>query len=147
MIRSNQEHPVPAPPSVTLGSPVGELVLRIREGNDSGRDVRLTTNKCSIGSSADCSVQLSHPGIQPVHCVIFRGAGRTVVRRWAANTWLNGEHFVDAELKSGDCLRIQNIQIEVFFPEVAAPNAGNVLPGRRWPAANCRGLGTRPNVD
>ncbi len=115
MIRVNNQLAFAAEPSVTLGEPSGELTLSITHGNNCSRQVRVTSSKCSIGASAGCTIELREPGVQPVHCVILRGAGKTVVRRWAPNAWLNGQHFVDAVLNSGDELRIAGVSIRVFF--------------------------------
>ena len=115
MIRVNNRLAFAAEPSVTLGEPTGELTLKIQHGKNCSREVRVTSSKCSIGSAAGCTIELCEPGVQPVHCVILRGAGKTVVRRWAPNAWLNGQHFVDAELNSGDELRIAGVTIQVFF--------------------------------
>lgn len=119
MIRVNNRLAFAAEPSVILGEPSGELTLKIKHGDNCYREVRVTSSKCSIGAAAGCTIELHEPGVQPVHCVILRGAGKTVVRRWAPNAWLNGQHFVDAVLNSGDELRIAGVSIQVFFDDAS----------------------------
>ncbi len=119
-------------PSVTLGKPNSDLTLRIFYGNGKTKEVRVASSKCSIGSSTGCTIELNESGIQPVHCIVLRGTDKTVVRRWAPNAWLNGEHFVDAILNSGDELRLANVTIKVFFE---AERASTTIPTsgvRRW---------------
>jgi len=99
--------------SGVLDTVPGELVLRVRGPGRESQTVRLRSAKCSIGSGSRCTLRLEARGVRPVHCVLFRGAERTVVRRWAPDTRLNGRAFVDAELCSGDQLSIGPIEIHV----------------------------------
>jgi hypothetical protein len=46
--------------------------------------------------------------------VLLRGAERTVVRRWAPDTRLNGNAFADAELRPGDRLSIGPVELDVL---------------------------------
>jgi len=49
-----------------------------------------------------------------MHCLILRGAGGTVIRRFAPDTRLNGRGFTDAELVPGDRLGIGPLEFEVL---------------------------------
>ena len=100
--------------SALLGTATRPLTLRVQSAHES-RVVEVETNKCSIGSSESCTIRLREPGVQPVHCVILRGPDRTVIRRWADDTWLNDATFMDAELHPNDVIRIKNIEIRVSF--------------------------------
>ena len=97
----------------------GELVLRICGSARDGQVVRLQSRKCTIGSGPRCTLRLRASGIQPLHCLIVRGAKSTIVRRWAADTRLNGRSFSTAPLVPGDRLGIGPIEFEVLAPAVA----------------------------
>ncbi len=89
-------------------------MLRILGTNRDGQIVRIGANKCTIGSGPHCTVRLRAGGIYPLHCLILRGAEKTVVRRWAPDTLLNGRTFTDSELRPGDRLSIGRIELEVL---------------------------------
>ncbi len=97
-----------------LSGPPGELVLRVRGPGREGQIVRLQSAKCSIGSGARCTLRLDARGVRPVHCVLLRGSQRTIARRWAPDTRLNGNAFGDAELRPGDRLSIGPIELDVL---------------------------------
>ena len=99
----------------------GPLVLRICGSPREGQIVRLRSAKCTIGSGENCTLRIRARGVQPLHCVLIRKAVRTVVRRWAADTRLNGASFTDAPLHTGDRLSIGPIDFEVL-DSGTAPN-------------------------
>ncbi|MEX2186816.1 MAG: FHA domain-containing protein [Pirellulales bacterium] len=92
------------------GSP---LSLRVRGGPRDGQLVKLTAAKCTIGSSRGCTLRLCGRDVRPVHCLIVRGKANTVVRRWSADTLVNGEPFDDRQLLVGDRLRCGPIEFEI----------------------------------
>ena len=49
-----------------------------------------------------------------MHCLIVRDVEGLTVRRWAANTRLNGAAFDEAPLAEGDCLTVCNVELELF---------------------------------
>ena len=101
-----------ASPTLLDASP-GELVLRVCGTARDGQFVRLTSAKCSIGSGPRCTLRLAARGVGPLHCLILRGEGGTVVRRWSADTRLNGRAFSDAVIAPGDRLSVGPIELEV----------------------------------
>ncbi|MEI8373615.1 MAG: hypothetical protein WCJ35_12380 [Planctomycetota bacterium] len=106
-------------PSSVLSSTPGFLVLRVRGSTRDGQVVRLESTKCTIGSGSHCTLRLRAVNIGAVHCLILRGPGRTVVRRWSPDTRLNGRNFTESALQAGDCLSIGAIDLEVV--ETAQP--------------------------
>ncbi len=84
--------------------------LRLRAD---GQLLELPPGKTTIGSSPRCNLRLQIPGIQPVHCLIVYGPGGLSVRRWAADTRLNGCAFDDAPLAFGDCLALGDVELEL----------------------------------
>ena len=103
----------------TLSSPAlmdaatGDLVLRVCGSSRDGQIVRLKSTKCTVGSGPQCTLRLRARRVRPLHCLIVRGAGGTVVRRWSPDTRLNGRAFDDADLLPGDRLNIGGIELEV----------------------------------
>lgn len=79
-----------------------------------GQLVELPIGKTTIGSSPRCNLRIQEPGVQPVHCLIVRDAEGLTVRRWAANTLLNGAAFDEAPLAEGDCLTVCNVELELL---------------------------------
>ena len=94
----------------------GDLVFRVCGSSRDGQIVRLKSAKCTIGSAEQCTLRLRARGIRPVHCLVLRGAGGTVVRRWDTDTRLNGRAFTDARLVPGDRLSIGRVDLEVVDP-------------------------------
>ena len=95
-------------------SSLGPLVLRICGSHREGQIVRLKSAKCTIGAGEHCTLRIRARGVQPLHCVLIRKAERTIVRRWAKDTRLNGASFTDAPLQIGDRLSIGPIEFEVL---------------------------------
>jgi hypothetical protein len=126
-----------------LGAPPHDLILRVRGGQHSGYVVRLSDLKCTIGSHARCTFRLRAAGVKPWHCVVFRGAEATFVRRIDENTRLNGRAFELASLSTGDRLSVGPVELEVIDEQVAqrrpARTSTSVLP-HRWhdPSASVR---------
>ncbi len=108
-------------PSQLLGEPVGKLVLEIDKGDGRSQTFHVSGAKCAIGADERCEIRLKGTGVRPVHCVILRGDDRTIVRRWAGNTWLNGRPFDDTTLRKGDELRLANLCIHVVEGGPGAP--------------------------
>lgn len=97
-----------------LGKPRHDLRLRVMGPDGSARAVRVTAQKCTIGSADSCSLALPGPGLHAVHCLIVRGARTTIVRNLSPGNTLNGEEFKDSRLQPGDQLRIGPFDIEVL---------------------------------
>jgi len=96
-----------------LGDRRGELVLRAVGGPRDGEIVRLWSPKCSIGSAPWCTLRLVGHGIHDVHCLILRGAARTIARSWSLATRVNGREFTEAELTPGVRLSFGPVAFEV----------------------------------
>lgn len=109
-----------SPKDSLLGTPTGELVLRIRGTARNGQEVRLKESRCTVGSAPGCTLRLVAKGVEPQHCVLLRGVRGTIVRRLAPDTRLNGRPFEDAPLKTGDVLGIGPLDFEVVTSPAAA---------------------------
>ena len=97
-----------------LSSTSGFLALRVSGGKRDGQLVRLQSPKCIIGSGPNCTLRLRAAGVEPVHCLVLRGSEQTIVRRWSADTRLNGRSFNEAALQPGDRLSIGRIDLLVI---------------------------------
>jgi len=111
-------------PSSALGTAVGDLILRVCGSSRHGQIVRLKSAKCTIGSEPRCTLRLRSRAVGPLHCLILRGPGGTVVRRWSPDTRLNGRAFTDAPLLPGDCLSVGPIDLEVVATGQTASSPG-----------------------
>lgn len=120
--------------SRSLGSPPGELILRVQGPGRPGQVIRLRSVKCSIGSGSRCTLRLDARGIRPVHCLLLRGSQRTIVRRWAPDTRLNGNAFGDAELRPGDRLTIGPVELDVLATGAATSGGSPTAPCAMQPA-------------
>ena len=106
----------------TLGTPRGDLVVRVRRGSAEGPTWRSAASKCTVGSAATATFRLVHPAVRPVHFLILRGLAGTVVRAWSDDIRLNGRRFQDAPIAPGDRLQFAGVDLEIVAdsPVVAA---------------------------
>lgn len=95
---------------------IGDLVLRVCGSSRHGQVVRLRSSKCTIGSGPRCTLRLRARGVGPIHCLILRGSGGAIVRRWSPDTRLNGRAFTDSDLSPGDRLTVGTVELEVVQP-------------------------------
>lgn len=97
-----------------LNAEIDALRFRFHGGPRNGQTVRITADRCTIGSSDDATFRIVRQGVEPVHCQVLRGEGGVVIRRLSENTFLNGELFETASLEPGDILTIGPIDFEVL---------------------------------
>ncbi len=130
---------------------IGDLVLRVCGPPRDGQIVRLRSAKCTIGCGSRCTLRLRAVGVAPLHCLILRGRGGTVVRRWAADTRLNQRPFTDAQLSPGDRLSIGPIELDVVSTGVEpvdfAPPSSALPPQGQQPHAKQTEPQQRTNPD
>ncbi len=96
-----------------VAEPRSALALRIYESGKTPKVVPLCEGKSSIGSSPRCQVCLSHPDVQPLHCLIVCRDGDVAVTRWASGVQLNESDFTTAPLEVGDKLTLGAVELEV----------------------------------
>jgi hypothetical protein len=119
---------IPAPS--ILDADVEDLVLRICNSARRGQIVRLRSRKCTIGSGPRCTLRLRARGVQPLHCLILRGAPGAAIRCYASDTRLNGRAFDDARLAPGDRLSIGPLDFEVLDEQQQALQGQSEQTGR-----------------
>jgi hypothetical protein len=106
-------------------SAVAGFLMRIHGGQNHGRLVHVQGDKCTVGRSPKCTLRLAAPEFQVLHCLIVRGAGGVVVRRWGPDTTLNGRDFTVSWMVPGDRLGIGSIELELLddVPKEHQPTA------------------------
>lgn len=102
--------------SVTTALEPAAYALRLHGGTEHEQSIPIPLGKHSIGSGPRCSLRLQFPGVVPMQCLIAYDGESLRVRRWAENTYLNGEAFEDAELTAGDVLTLGPVDLEVVQP-------------------------------
>ena len=107
-----------------------ELALRVCGPTRHGQIVRLRSRKCTIGSGPRCTLRLRARGVRPLHCLILRGPEATVIRRYSADTRVNGRAFTDAPLTAGDRLSIGPIELEVVDADQRSEREAQSAPQR-----------------
>lgn len=117
-----------------LAPSLGDLVFRVHGGPADGEIVRFGERKSTIGSDAACTYCISDDQIHSVQCLILRGSGGSLVRRWADGTLLNGEPFLDSRLKAGDRLGIGAIEMEVIEDNALTASSVEVPPHAEEPS-------------
>ncbi len=90
------------------------LTIRAHGPGCDGEIVRFSAMKSTVGSDAACTYRICDDQIQPVECLILRGNGGSIVRRWGDGIRLNGQQFSDARLEPGDRLTIGSVELEVI---------------------------------
>ncbi|TWT42854.1 FHA domain-containing protein [Botrimarina hoheduenensis] len=97
---------------LTALEPIGYV---LRDANQLGlaEGATIGATPLTIGAGPRCTLRLPGAGLRPLHCVVSLESGRLMARRWASNTWLNDEEFNEAELTSGDRLRIGSNVFEI----------------------------------
>lgn len=99
--------------SATTALEPAAYALRLHGGTEHEQSIPIPLGKHSIGSGPRCSLRLQFPGVVPMQCLIAYDGESLRVRRWAENSYLNGEVFDDAELTAGDVLTLGPVDLEV----------------------------------
>ncbi|NOX54685.1 MAG: hypothetical protein GXP27_09650 [Planctomycetes bacterium] len=95
-----------------IRSSVSMLVLEPLQ-EDRLDPIVLGPGKTTLGSSDSCTAVLKVPGVQPLHCSIFRGARRTVLKAWDPRTWVNDAPAQEELLRPGDRIAIGPLEFRV----------------------------------
>jgi len=88
---------------------------------DDGRVFELPVGKSTVGSSPRCNLRIQKPGVAPVHCLVVCNAEGVFVRRWAANSLINGRPFDESPLSDGDCLSVGGVELELVPSQRPTP--------------------------
>ncbi|MDB5338093.1 MAG: hypothetical protein JWN70_3712 [Planctomycetaceae bacterium] len=75
--------------------------------------ILLVPGELTIGSSPECQIQLTVPGVQPQHCVINSSRSRVSLRALDHRTWHNNLPSSEGWLRVGDRLAIGPVEFRV----------------------------------
>ena len=108
-------HVIDNKPNTESGS-ARPLRVQILSGQGPEQLVDLPLGATTIGGGPRCSLRLRGDGVRPLHCVISHGQEGPKVRRWSADTQLNGQAFTDEPLSVGDCLTLGQLDLVIVPP-------------------------------
>src|SRR5579864_7799288 len=98
------------------------LLRQLKDGPDGVpeyHDTELSADSLTIGSAANCSIQLLGEGIAPSHAVIRSVSGKiTIACRAGQRVSLNGASVSTATLALGDRLEIGGHQLQLVDPPI-----------------------------
>jgi predicted component of type VI protein secretion system len=105
-----------------------EVKLVVVHGKHAGQEIPIPGPKFFIGRAEDCNLRPHSDLVSRHHCVIMVEEGFVAVRDFNSKngTFINGERTVgETELKSGDHLKIGQIEFEI---QITATIAGKKAP-------------------
>jgi pSer/pThr/pTyr-binding forkhead associated (FHA) protein len=97
--------------------------MKIMQGSNEGKDVKIPTPKCMIGRGEDCHLRPNSDAISRHHCVIVTSENEVVVRDLKSRngTFVNEEKVAEeAVLLNGDILRVGPLQFEMIIEQSVA---------------------------
>ncbi len=98
-----------APPT----RPTGVVELKVTQAGHVIQQTALPVGKCTIGSSPSCQIRVTTGQLKPLQCLIIRNDDQFTVTRWGTGVLLNGAEFTTASIRTGDCLTIGDVQLEL----------------------------------
>jgi len=114
-------------PKSAAFSPLDQEVgieLRVTRAGMPARRLRINSVRCTFGSGEGCTVRLSDTTLRPLHAVILRDDGRTLIRGYTVPLEINGYFEIESCLKLGDVFRLGQYCFEMIdLPAGAAPAA------------------------
>ena len=131
--------------------------LRIFQGEDGSRDMRIRSAQFVIGRSPDqADLIINDPSVSRVHALILREGDRYVIRdQSSSGTLLNGQRVKETYLRDGDSLQIGAVVLEfreklqddptlADADETVRDIARNFQELPKSMGLNCRILGIKP---
>jgi predicted component of type VI protein secretion system len=100
-----------------------QVRLKILQGSNAGKEVKIPTPKCLIGRSDECHLKPQSDAISRKHCVIITTDTEVVVRDLNSRngTFVNGERVgEESVLLSGDQLRVGPLEFEMLIEHTAS---------------------------
>jgi pSer/pThr/pTyr-binding forkhead associated (FHA) protein len=97
--------------------------LKIVQGSNAGKEVKIPVPKCVIGRADDCHIKPQSDAISRKHCVIITTENEVVVRDLNSRngTFVNGERVgEEAVLLTGDQLRVGPLEFEMIIEHTVA---------------------------
>src|SRR4249920_1625009 len=97
--------------------------LKILQGSNDGKEIKIPTPKCVIGREKGVDLQINNDAISRKHCVIVTTENEVVVRDLNSRngTFVNEERVAsEAVLLHGDTLRVGTKQFEMLIEQSAS---------------------------
>jgi pSer/pThr/pTyr-binding forkhead associated (FHA) protein len=97
--------------------------LKILQGSNAGKEIKIPVPKCLIGRGDDCHLRPQSDAVSRQHCVIITTDSEVVVRDLNSRngTYVNGERVgEEAVLLTGDVLRVGPLEFEMVIEQTAA---------------------------
>lgn len=97
--------------------------LKILQGSNAGKEVKLPTPKCLIGRGDECHLRPQSDAVSRRHCEIVTNDHEVAVRDLSSRngTYVNGEQITqETVLLTGDVLRVGPLEFEMLIEHTAA---------------------------
>ena len=100
-----------------------DVKLKVLGGSNAGREIKIPISKFLIGRGEDCHLRPKSDLISRQHCAILIEDGKVFVQDLSKNGTFVNEERIDGrrELKTGDKLRIGQLQFEIAIGTTLAP--------------------------
>ena len=106
-----------------------QVRLKILQGSNTGKELKIPSPKCVIGRGDDCHLRPQSDAISRRHCVIITTENEVVVRDLNSRngTFVNGDRVAEeAVLLHGDNLRVGPLEFEMIIEQL--PGGKNKRP-------------------
>jgi predicted component of type VI protein secretion system len=97
--------------------------LKILQGSNAGKEIKIPVPKCIIGRGDDCHLRPQSDAVSRHHCTIITTDNEVIVRDMSSRngTYVNGERVgEEAVLLTGDVLRVGPLEFEMLIEQTAA---------------------------
>jgi pSer/pThr/pTyr-binding forkhead associated (FHA) protein len=125
--------------------------LKILQGSNTGKELKIPTPKCIIGRGEDCHLRPNSDAISRHHCVIATSENEVIVRDLKSRngTFVNEEKVTEeAVLLNGDILRVGPLQFEMMIEQsVAKPKRAKVADIKEAVARTAEGSSVNSTSD
>jgi pSer/pThr/pTyr-binding forkhead associated (FHA) protein len=125
--------------------------LKILQGSNTGKELKIPTPKCLIGRGEDCHLRPNSDAISRHHCVIATSENEVIVRDLKSRngTFVNEEKVTEeAVLLNGDILRVGPLQFEMMIEQsVAKPKRAKVADIKEAVARTAEGSSVNSTSD
>jgi pSer/pThr/pTyr-binding forkhead associated (FHA) protein len=98
-----------------------QVRLKILQGSNSGKEIRIPSPKCVIGRGDDCHLRPQIDAVSRKHCVIITTESEAVVRDLNSRngTFVNNERVAEETvLLAGDVLRVGPLEFEIALEQI-----------------------------
>jgi len=125
--------------------------VKILQGSNTGKDLKIPAPKCTIGRGEDCHLRPNSDAISRHHCVIVTTENEVIVRDLKSRngTFVNEEKVADeAVLLNGDVLRVGPLQFEMIIEQsVAKPKRTKIADIKEAVARTAEGSSVNSTSD